>query len=272
MITFKEYLQEVTEKDPRHVNDPAKPEDHTVEEAVRIFKERCHDWKMPKFPLYRFRGYDKRGPSSRSTRKRQSRSIAGSTNIQNYLSNFGWTGFPDRGSSTFTSTQPTSVFNHLEQYAIFPYNGSKMAVTTTAKDFNFIKIGGFFELRYVPSELRSFLMEHNIPVQPGLSDDAFLEHLATLRSHVKKLEKAEIPRMPKDLADKELAHIMKDPHFEFWMNLEKYLTPEAMGCVSCTPRTFDFEWIENLHEVWFEGRYLAIHMDDFDDFLDALRK
>ena len=242
MKTFKQFIAE----EDRNIR---------IEEAVEIFNTRCSDWDLTT-PLYRISGASiARGgqppspPRDRETRLRAKRSAADSGEVQDWiLSKPGFEQFPNRAKSTFCATGLDFAHNSVANknlYFIYPYNGVKLAATTSNADFNEIELGGF-EIMDLADVISTVYVD-KVGSSPSTS----------------------IKKRWQEIYEKLNGQPM-DGGLKRLLSIEAEMTPEKLGLKLYTTSDFPFKLFNSQHEVWFEGKYLSIPAAEHPKFLNII--
>lgn len=256
MITFKQFLREEDEKLA------------SVKDAAEVYAKLCGDWKDVRKPLWRFSSNLNEPMRLRTTRERQSKSRAGTADLQAWIfSQPGWEKFPKRSTSIFCSTVAESEIadpnpDESNVYAIYPVDGTKLAITK-AFDFNFIapfkssnlKGTELSGLRYVINNIAN-----SVEIQDKSIVEAWEKVKRTFLKDGKIDEDSEVWRQLPTY-QKSLLQALLD-------ELPEAFSPERMGCSLTTPAQLTLDRTQ--HEVWFDGKYLSIPKREFGAFCNAV--
>ncbi|WP_407305438.1 hypothetical protein [Acinetobacter sp.] len=270
MISFKQFLQEedVYHKMPK--------------QAAEVFLKHCTQWNDVDVPLYRLTRAQNgvHAMRTRSTRVRASESQGGSREIQKMIfAQPGWEGYPDRTQSIFCSTKKEFVVGDIDEYGenlvlIYPFDGTKIAMTTQANDFNFINLVQIKQVNDLPvMHAESMIQSYWAMTINKLRADVDLKtSLQNLKENWLKdgkfdptangNEKAvEVYEMSSNTFRKTLQFLVEKVP-EVW-------TPEFIGCELVTPATINLPG--KTREAWFTGKYLSIPYPDWKRFKEEVK-
>jgi hypothetical protein len=259
VITFKEFLLE---------------EDRTLsaEEALEFFKKHCSDWKTPTRPLWRAASKNEPIRVRDSSERVRPRSRSGNGAMHKWIFSFpAWNDFPERDRSIFCSTtMDTEVTEMTEDntYAIFPVNGTKLAITKEV-DFNFIR--PFKAAEHRTNNLGTI----SYYIRTIAEDVLHIDGPQTLSADLKNLWEQILNSLEVDgkidqtkPEFKRIGKISGAWLLDFHAEYPDIFQPDRMGVALETPSSFKFDGKQ--HEVWFSGKYLSVPAIQFSEFIKPL--
>jgi len=270
VITFKQFLQE--EEDITHSN---------TKQAAEAFVQHCKEWKDIDHPLYRLTDSEGRfAMRSRSPRRRNSDSKGGSRDVQRMIfAQKGWENYPDRLHSIFCSTNKEFAVGDVDEFSenlivIYPFDGTKLAITTDTNDFNLINLIRINSINEFPvmdfaSAVNQFWTSTIGRYKTGLDWRSSLMNLKEVWLKDGKFdptangneEYAERYESNSNTFRKALQFIVE--------NVPEIWTPEYLGCELVTPATIELPG--KTREVWFSGKYLSIPWHKWKAFKEDVK-
>lgn len=263
MITFKTFLEAQLK--------PYEHEEKELSELVALIKTHCSDSLNGQRIFRGSKSILKNGIFNPESGERKSQ------NTSNYYtklvdSNPKNSKFPKRSKSFIATTRQRTaeIYGQGSAMALFPYNGTAIGVVNSA-DFWDTKthFGAPFEIELIAAmngSLKMILQELGWEVSP--------DNIPELAELISFLKKSDPTKLCNALMDAELLSFeeFKKPEnhkklaSKFINDLPTVYSYKSLGCTLTTPGKLDNEH----SEVWFSGKCIGIHIQEYDQIKEEL--
>ena len=271
--SFKTFLLTLESDD---ITENEKTKGLSLAEAADVYARDC-EWLDINKPLYRWVNKEPGGIAVRETRERN---YTPRRELSKFISSHGWDKFPDRSKSVFTSTTkkvaPGLASPRSLLVLIYPFKNLELGITKDM-DYNYTYVfdGTEYACNFATLERRilSFAttivgkqtdLQRAAKIIKNTSEQAYYD------AYLKKFDIEETEDGNDVAAVAEITK-MATEKFKFYKeHIEGALTPLALGFKLKSSSTFIMP--KTTHEVWFEGKYLAIPSDQHKAFINEVNK